>query len=159
KEAEPIQAKFAGSLTGSFEAGAEVETQVSLSKGRGSPLPDPVRAFMEPRFGADFSAVRVHTGSDAQQMNQAVGAQAFTHGHDIYFGAGHSPTNLALTAHELTHVVQQTGGLPLRTDRLGRVAPANIDSSIQRARAAYGEGRIEEKESDPNTAILTRTEE
>ena len=64
---------------------------------------------MEPRFGVNFSHVHVHTGSDARQMNQAVGAQAFTHGSDIYFGAGHGPTNLELTAHELTHVVQQTG--------------------------------------------------
>ena len=79
-------------------------------------MPDPVRAYMEPRFGVDFSQVRVHTGSDALQMNQAVGAQAFTHGSDIYFGAGHSPTNLELTAHELTHVVQQTGGAALTQD-------------------------------------------
>ncbi|HNP97166.1 MAG TPA: DUF4157 domain-containing protein, partial [Cyclobacteriaceae bacterium] len=65
---------------------------------------------MEPRFGVDFSDVRVHTGNDAVQMNRAVGAQAFTHGSDVYFGEGRSPNNLELTAHELTHVVQQTGG-------------------------------------------------
>jgi hypothetical protein len=64
---------------------------------------------MEPRFGADFSAVRVHTGSDAVQMNRELGAQAFAHGSDVYFGAGKSPGNNELTAHELTHVVQQTG--------------------------------------------------
>ena len=115
-ETEPIQAKSAGSMSDSFEAGADVETQVSQSKGRGSPLPDAVRTYMEPRFGVDFSHVRVHTGSDALQMNQAVGAQAFTHGSDIYFGAGNSPTNLELTAHELTHVVQQTGGAALTQD-------------------------------------------
>jgi hypothetical protein len=155
KEAEPIQAKSDGSLSGSFEAGAEVETQVSLSKGRRSPLPDPVRTYIEPRFGADFSAVRVHTGSDARQMNQAVGAQAFTHGSDIYSGAGDSPTNLTLKAHDLTHVVQQTGGGPLRTNKLGRVSLTN---TIQRARAADGEGGIEEKASAPSNAILTRTE-
>ena len=110
QEAEPIQAKSAGSMCDSFEAGDDVETQVSQSKGLGSPLPDPVRTYMEPRFGVDFSDVRVHTGSDALQMNQAVGAQAFTHGSDIYFGAGHGPSNFELTAHELTHVVQQDGG-------------------------------------------------
>ena len=114
-ETEPLQAKSAGAVTERFEAGADVETQVSHSKGRGTPLPDAVRAYMEPQFGVDFSQVRVHTGSDALQMNQAVGAQAFTHGSDIYFGAGHSPTNLELTAHELTHVVQQTGEAPLQT--------------------------------------------
>ena len=117
-ETEPLQAKSAGSRSDSFEAGADVESQISQSKGLGSPLPDPVRAYMEPRFGVDFSQVRVHTGSDALQMNQAVGAQAFTHGSDIYLGEGHSPTNLELTAHELTHVVQQTGGAPLKTKKL-----------------------------------------
>src|SRR5262245_24245902 len=83
----------AGALTESFEAGADVETQVSQSKGRGSPVPDAVRTYMEPRFGVDFSQVRVHTGSDAIHMNRDVGAQAFTHGSDIYFGEGHCPSN------------------------------------------------------------------
>ena len=110
-EGKAIHAKSGGSPAESFEAGAGIESQVSLSKGHGGPLPDPVRAYMEPRFGVDFSQVRVHTGGDAIQMNRDVGAQAFTHGSDIYFGAGHSPTELGLTAHELTHVVQQTGGV------------------------------------------------
>jgi hypothetical protein len=114
EEKKRIQAKSAGALTDSFEAGADVETRISQSKGRGSPLSNSVRDYMEPRFGVDFSQVRVHTGSDALQMNQAVGAQAFTHGSDIYFGEGHSPNNLELTAHELTHVVQQTGGVPVQ---------------------------------------------
>ena len=108
---ESIQTKSSGSLSDSFEAGADVETQINQSKGHGSPLPDSVRTYMEPRFGVDFSHVRVHTGSDAIQMSRDVGAQAFTHGADIYFGEGRSPSNLDLTAHELTHVVQQTGNL------------------------------------------------
>jgi len=106
---KPIQAKFPGSMTNGFEAGDDVATQVSRSKGRGSPLSDSIRSFMEPRFGMDFSHVHVHTGSDAIQMNRDVGAKAFTHGSDIYYGAGYGPTNLQLTAHELTHVIQQTG--------------------------------------------------
>lgn len=116
---EPIQAKSAISMSDSFEAGDNIENQLSQSKGQGSPLPDPVRSFMEPRFGVDFSQVRVHTGSDANQMNRNVGAQAFTHGSDIYFGEGRSPTNLELTAHELTHVVQQTGGARLQKLTVG----------------------------------------
>src|SRR5262249_25875442 len=63
---------------------------------------------------------------EAAQMNEAVGAQAFTHGQDIYFGAGHSPTELALTAHELTHVVQQTGGASLQTKRQTGPPPLSI---------------------------------
>ena len=121
EETEPIQAKSVGSLSHSFEAGADVESQISGSIGRGSPLPDPVRAYMEPRFGVDFSQVRVHTGSDAIRMNRDIGAQAFTHGSNIYFGGGHSPTNLELTAHELTHVVQQQGSVPAGAQSAGRV--------------------------------------
>lgn len=150
--AEPIQAKSAGSMADSFEAGGDVETQVGLSKGRGSPLPDPVRAYMEPRFGVDFSHVRVHIGSDALQMSQAVGAQAFTHGSDIYFGAGHGPANLELTAHELTHVVQQTGSAPLQTQRRGRNSIDNADLWINRVSAVCGEDKIARKESNPKSA-------
>jgi hypothetical protein len=93
------------------QSGSNLESQLNASKGGGSPLNDDVRSFMEPRFGADFSGVRVHTGNDAVQMNRDVNAQAFAHGSDIYFGAGKSPGNNELTAHELTHVVQQTGGV------------------------------------------------
>ena len=116
EEEKPIQAQLiqkTESHTGSFDAGEEVESRLNRSKGDGSPLPDSVRGYTEPRFGMDFSHVRVHTGSEAIQMNQDLGAKAFTHGADIYYGAGQDPANLELTAHELTHVVQQTGKIPL----------------------------------------------
>ncbi len=77
----------------------------------GQPLPKATRAFMESRFGQDFSQVRVHADSEAAQLNQALRAQAFTHGQDVYFGEGrYSPESGAgkrLLAHELTHTVQQ----------------------------------------------------
>ena len=94
---------------GGNEANGDLESRLNASKGGGSALAPEVRAFMEPRFGADFSAVRVHTGGEAVQMNRQLGAQAFAHGSDVYFGAGKSPGNNELMAHELTHVVQQTG--------------------------------------------------
>lgn len=119
EEAEPIQAISAASVSESFEAGEDIESRLSRSKGSGSPLPDPVRNYMEPRFGVDFGHVRFHTGSDSLQMNRDIGAQAFTHGSDIYYGPGSSPTNLELTAHELTHVVQQTHGIQRRMHSLG----------------------------------------
>ena len=90
-----------------IQTGGNIESQLNSSKGGGSPLGDEVRGFMEPRFGHDFSQVRVHTGGDAVQMNRELGAQAFAHGSDIYFGVGKVPGNNELTAHELTHVVQQ----------------------------------------------------
>jgi hypothetical protein len=107
---EPIQR----SAEGSTQAQPDLESRLTASKGGGSPLSADVRSFMEPRFGADFSSIRVHTGSDAVQMNRDVNAQAFAHGSDIYFGAGETPGKDALTAHELTHVVQQTGGIAVR---------------------------------------------
>jgi len=100
--------------SGGNEASGDLESRLNASKGGGSALAPEVRAFMEPRFGADFSSVRVHTGGEAIQMNRELGAQAFTHGRDIYFGTGKSPGNNELTAHELTHVVQQTGGVQLK---------------------------------------------
>ncbi|MDX2100603.1 MAG: DUF4157 domain-containing protein [Leptolyngbyaceae cyanobacterium bins.59] len=112
EEEEPVQGKgmVQRSASASGQTGT-LENQLNSSKGNGSPLSSNIRSFMEPRFGADFSQVRVHTGEEAVQMNQGLQAQAFTHGKDIYFGSGKSPGNDDLTAHELTHVVQQTGAL------------------------------------------------
>ena len=76
-------------------------------------LPDHVRAFMEPRFGADLAKTRVHTGPRAAGLCRALGARAFTYGADIYFGDGFAPGNDALTAHELAHVLQQHGRPPV----------------------------------------------
>ncbi|MCL4504995.1 MAG: DUF4157 domain-containing protein, partial [Chloroflexi bacterium] len=102
----------ASDLSGSFEAGAQVEHALSHAGG-GSPLPETLRTELEPKYGADFSRVQVHTGEQSEQLNRAVGAQAFTHGEHIYMGAGkYNPGTSAgkhLLAHELTHVVQQGG--------------------------------------------------
>src|SRR4028119_944691 len=119
-ECEQEQVPRAGK--GTAEAGRAIESQLSSSKGGGSPLSDNVRSFMEPRFGTDFSYVRVHTGSEAVQMNRQLGAQAFTHGSNIYYGGGKGPGNNDLTAHELTHVVQQTGGAVQRKSADGVLA-------------------------------------
>ncbi len=109
---------------GGFEAGRELESRLAAHKGGGSPLPQDVRAYMEPRFGADFSRVRLHTGDEATDLNRSLSAQAFTHGQDIYLGAGrYDPSTTAgkrLLAHELTHVVQQTGGQVQRKSKAGR---------------------------------------
>lgn len=97
----------------SANSSSSLESRLASQKGGGSPLSNEVRAFMEPRFDADFSQVRIHTNSDAVQMNRELNAQAFAHGRDIYFGAGKynpgSSDGKHLLAHELTHVVQQTG--------------------------------------------------
>lgn len=152
-ETGPIQAAPATQLNDSFEAGEHIESRLDRSKGSGNILPDSVRTFMEPRFGMDFGHVRVHTGSEAIQMNRDVGAKAFTHGPDIYYGAGQSPGDLELTAHELTHVVQQTGATPLQPKRLDESTTYHSGVSIQRACSACKAGR---KEEEHNQAPIQR---
>lgn len=80
----------------------------------GQPLNRDTRAFMEPRFGHDFSRVRVHTGERAVESARAVDALAYTVGNDIVFGrARYAPETgegRHILAHELTHVVQQASG-------------------------------------------------
>jgi hypothetical protein len=85
--------------------------EVMRSSGR--PLDDATRAFMEPRFGHDFSQVRIHTDSKAADSARAVNALAYTVGRNLVFGEGqYEPNSSAgrrLMAHELAHVVQQQG--------------------------------------------------
>lgn len=77
----------------------------------GQPLDPATRAFMEPRFGHDFSDVRVHTDALATNSARAVNALAYTVGRDVVFGAGQYAPETGggkrLLAHELTHVMQQ----------------------------------------------------
>ena len=79
--------------------------------GGGQPLPAPVRAEMEGRFGAPLADVRVHTDGAAADSAAGMGARAYTAGSDIIFGAASyapdSAEGRGLLAHELTHVVQQ----------------------------------------------------
>ena len=76
----------------------------------GQPLGADTRQAMESRLGAEFSQVRLHTGAAPAALARQLGARAFTHRHDVFFGAGYGPGDDDLTAHELSHVVQQSGG-------------------------------------------------
>jgi hypothetical protein len=84
-----------------------------IPSGSGEPLDHGTRGFMESRFGADFSDVRVHTDSAAAHSAVALQANAYTTGRDIYFAQGkyspHTRENQHLLAHELTHTIQQRG--------------------------------------------------
>jgi hypothetical protein len=87
----------------------------------GHPLDSATRAFMEPRFGHDFSGVRVHTDAKAAESAKAVQAKAYAVGRDVVFGAGEfapeTHEGKKLLGHELTHVLQQGEGAPqLRRD-------------------------------------------
>jgi len=88
----------------------------------GQPLDAATRGFMEPRFGHDFSRVRVHSDARAAESAQVVNALAYTVGRDVVFGAGQyapgTPAGRDLLAHELTHVIQQKFAPPFIPSQL-----------------------------------------
>ncbi|MEW7289048.1 eCIS core domain-containing protein [Aquimarina sp. 2304DJ70-9] len=112
EEEEELQTKST-SKTNSQTASAKVSQQIKSKSGKGRSLPTITKAEMESSFGQDFSGVNIHTDQEAVAMNKELGAQAFTHGNDVYFNSGKynpdSSTGKHLLAHELTHVVQQNG--------------------------------------------------
>jgi hypothetical protein len=103
----------------------------------GQPLDPASRAFMEPRFGYDFSRVRVHSDSQAAKSAGAVNAQAYTVGSDIVFGANHqklgNQSHQRLLAHELAHVIQQrgkTGGVPRAISAIGEQEAGSASEAV-----------------------------
>jgi len=91
----------------------------------GAPLDRGTRSFFEPRFGHDFSRVRIHTGAQAAESARAVQADAYTVGSHIVFGSGTRVPweSRRLIAHELSHVVQQNSAQPLTPSPAGADAP------------------------------------
>ncbi len=135
------------------------EETLSNSKGSGSALPDNNKIYMESRFNADFSGVRIHTGTTAQQMSNTIHAQAFTHGNDIYFNSGkYSPDTAeggTLLAHELTHTIQQ-GASQSRSDSnsiAGKVIQRNAaagGSAVPQLNNAIAKAKSEEGKVNAN---------
>ena len=148
----PVRPKASAGHAGSVFATEVPPVVHEVLRSPGRPLDAPIRRFMEPRFAFDFGRVRVHTGAKASAAANSIDAAAYTVGHDIVFGPGRSPGNNALTAHELTHVVQQSGvEAPGAAAQLGvsmlagpevQLAPAgaqfslNIDDFERRVRQA-----------------------
>jgi hypothetical protein len=96
----------------------------------GQPLDATTQAFMAPRFGHDFSNVRVHTDARAAESALAVNALAYTVGRDVVFGAGQYAPRTSegrrLMAHELTHVVQQGNLVQRRSGDLEVTHPTDV---------------------------------
>ena len=114
--------------------GRTLSAAYRLPSSPGSPLPPILRSDLERSFGADFAEVRIHTDGPAGDAAAEESALAFTSGRDVFFGRGmfapHTPSGRLLVAHELTHVLQQTG----RSTSGGRLraTPAAADGEIQR---------------------------
>jgi hypothetical protein len=95
------------------DGGAAPHAAAAANTG-GHALPGALRAFFEPRFGVDFSRVRVHADGESAAAASGLRARAYTIGDDIVFAEGEYAPDTSqgrrLIAHELTHVVQQSGG-------------------------------------------------
>ena len=122
EEEEQIQAKADGQAP---QVSSGIESKINSLQGGGQPLSKETRNFFEPRFGHDFSGVRVHNDSNAHYLAQSINARAFTKGNDIVFGGSEynpeSSSGKRLLGHELVHVRQQRNKTIQRT----------IDTSIQ----------------------------
>jgi hypothetical protein len=112
--------RYVGQVLSRARAGEEggeglagVERSIDAGRGGGQGLDHATRTQMESSFGADFGGVRVHTDAQADSLNRALSARAFTTGQDVFFRQGEynpgSSGGRELLAHELTHVVQQNG--------------------------------------------------
>lgn len=108
---EPVARKAMPAPTG--EDAAPLVAHGDQVHSSGQSLPPATREFFETRFAHDFSQVRIHTDGRAAASAHAINALAYTVGHHITFGAGQyqpqSSNGRRLLAHELTHVIQQTG--------------------------------------------------
>jgi hypothetical protein len=117
------------------DGGDQLAMQLRDQRGDGSPLPREVRNEMGNSIGADFSNVRIHTGEKAAALSDEIGAQAFTHGNDVYFNSGKYDTDSSagkhLLAHELTHVVQQ-GAAPAIESKTSSAAATHSTPGVQR---------------------------
>lgn len=122
RDAAPVPSAATGSgsvvgTPGSLEATSDVSSRLDAGRGGGQALDRGLTASMGRAFGYDFSDVRVHAETSADDLAGRLQAEAFTHGRDVYFRSGRyqpdSETGRFLLAHELTHVVQQGAAAPL----------------------------------------------
>jgi hypothetical protein len=140
-----------GDRLGGTTAVADVESRIRSHRGRGNPLDVATAQSLGAAFGSDFSAVRVHTDNDADQLSRELDARAFTVGSDIFFrsderASARGPNSLL--AHELTHVVQQQAGAVQR-DVARRVnAPADLGA------AATAKANADKAQEDARKQLL-----
>ncbi len=147
QEDEEVQARENPGSSGLNSA--NIGQSLRNTRSQGSRLSGSVQTKMESGFGADFSGVRIHTGSESVAMNRALGAQAFTNGNDIHFNQNRfnpaTTEGQTLLAHELTHTIQQ-----------GASGPAVQESTTATAgstAATQSEAAAPETETVPETLV------
>jgi hypothetical protein len=150
-EEERLQRKAESGRGAPPAAARRVGERVAARAGQGRPLERTVRAFMESRFGRDFSGTRVHEGAEPARLTNALSARAFTWSSDIYFAPGEyrpqSTEARRVIAHELAHVIQQTAP---RTARSTVTAPGWAHQGM----AETTSGGVGERRDVPQIARL-----
>lgn len=143
KEEELRRARVQRQAADSLEGMTGVLQDLDRHRSGGQPLDPATRSFMEPKFGQDFSGVRIHNDSQANQLAQGLHSHAFTTGRDIFFAPGqYAPNTTAgkkLLAHELTHVVQQGNASSVQTMAIGQSGDA-FEQEADRAAEAISSG-------------------
>lgn len=148
-ECEECRQKHAGSLQRAAVNTAPVNAVLSIVhevlNSPGQPLDAETRRFMEPRFGHDFSHVRVHTDAKAAESVQTVNAHAYAVRQDVVFGAGQyasgTEAGKRLMAHELAHAIQQRNLVQPLTGHFGISSSTDVsEQQAQRATSAVMNG-------------------
>jgi hypothetical protein len=110
-EGEQLQRDAAACGGGASTVSGNVQSAIHGRSTGGEPLTSDVRGFMEPRFGADFSDVRIHHDAESASLNNQLSARAFTYQNHIFFSRDQYQPGTSkgkhLLAHELTHTIQQ----------------------------------------------------
>ena len=115
-------------------ASDEFEKNLNIARNSGQALAPKVQSQMGDAMGADFSGVKVHTDSQADQLSRSIQAKAFTTGNDVFFKQGeYNPSSRGgqeLLAHELTHVIQQGNGIARKIHTQPIDAPQKNDDLL-----------------------------
>lgn len=142
KEEEKVQKKD-NAVTGTAPASTTAGYIGSIN-GKGQPLSPDLQSFYGNRIGADFSEVKIHTGQEAAQSAKDINAQAYAYGKHIVFNEGKYQPETSegkhLLAHELTHVVQQTGRDKVYT----QAAPPVLTPAQERAATRFNRSHYSE---------------
>jgi hypothetical protein len=142
EEEEALQTKSLGTQS---TVSPSLHQRITALHGSGQPLPQTERAFFEPRFGVDFSQVRIHATSHDSDTARTVSARAFTVGQHVVFETGYYQPGTSegrrLLAHELTHVVQQSGGQVQRAKPQRREVAIQGDARSELAPEGIGTAR------------------
>jgi hypothetical protein len=163
KEEEKLQRQGDGAPA----VGASAQSAIQNKTAGGQPLSSDVRTYMEPRFGADFSNVRVHNDHESAGLSNQLNARAFTYQNHVFFSRDQYQPGTSegkqLLAHELTHTIQQGHGVQRSPKPTVTVTPPlqrNIaDEKIQKAPAAAGnQSAVSSEVVDVSSNVFNPTE-